>query len=88
MLLFVLQTHNCTIKRLEKKKSCIGTYVPFIVELTSEKYHMMGIWVYFLRLVSQSNRNKSKNKPVGPNQTDKLLHGKGNQKDNLQNARK
>ena len=24
---------------------------------------------YFLRLVSQSNRNKSKNKPMGPNQT-------------------
>ena len=42
----------------------------------------------FLRLVSQSNRNKNKNKPVGPNQTDKLLHSKGNQKDNLQNGRK
>ena len=29
---------------------------------------------YFLRSISQSNRNKSKNKPIGPNQTDKLLH--------------
>ena len=29
-------------------------------------------------LVSQSNRNKSKNKPVGPNQTDKLSYNKGN----------
>ena len=37
---------------------------------------------YFLRSVSQSNRNKSKNKPMGPNQTEKLLHSKGNQKEN------
>ena len=37
---------------------------------------------YFLRSVSQSKRNKSKNKPMGPNQTDKLLHSKGNQKEN------
>ena len=29
---------------------------------------------------AQNNRNKSKNKPVGPNQTDKLLHSKGNNK--------
>uniref|UniRef100_A0A8D0VXB5 KRAB domain-containing protein n=1 Tax=Sus scrofa TaxID=9823 RepID=A0A8D0VXB5_PIG len=34
------------------------------------------------RSVSQSNRNKSKNKPMGPHQTDKLLHSKGNQKEN------
>ena len=27
-------------------------------------------------------RNKSKNKPMGPNQTEKLLHSKGNQKEN------
>ena len=33
-----------------------------------------------LRSVSQSNRNKSKNKPVGPNQTYKFLHSKGNHK--------
>jgi len=37
---------------------------------------------YFLRSVSQSNRNKSKNKPMGPNQTDKFLYSKGNQKEN------
>ena len=40
---------------------------------------------------SQSNRNKSKNKQMGPNQSDKLLHSKRNhkkkQKDNLQNGR-
>ena len=34
----------------------------------------------FLRSLSQRNRNKSKNKPMGPNQTDKLLHSKGNHK--------
>jgi len=27
---------------------------------------------------AQSNRNKSKNKQMGPNQTYKLLHSKGN----------
>ena len=31
---------------------------------------------------SQSNRNKSKNKAMGPNETDKLLHSKGNPKEN------
>ena len=53
-----------------------------------------------LRSVSQGNRNKSKNKQMGLNQTYKLLHNKGNHthththththkwKDNLWNARK
>ena len=36
--------------------------------------------------VSQSNRNKSKNKLVGPNQTDKLLPSKGNRKENKKAA--
>ena len=47
----------------------------------------------FFRLVSQGNRNKNKNKPMGPNQIDKLLHSKENhkkknhtQKDNLWNG--
>ena len=31
-------------------------------------------------LVSQGSRNKSKNKQMGPNQTHKLLHSKGNHK--------
>ena len=34
----------------------------------------------FLGSVSQGNRNKSKNKPMGPNLTDKLLHSKGSHK--------
>ena len=37
---------------------------------------------YCLRSVSQSIRNKSKNKSMGPNQTDKVLHSEGNQKEN------
>ena len=32
--------------------------------------------------VSQGNRNKSKNKQMGPNQTYKLLYSKGNHKEN------
>jgi len=46
---------------------------------------------YFLRSESQGNRNKSSNKSMGPNQTDKHLQSKGTikkQKDNLQNERK
>ena len=35
-----------------------------------------------LRSVSPSNRKKSKNKSMGPHQTDNLLHSKGNQKEN------
>ena len=37
------------------------------------------------------NRNKNNNKPMGPDQTNKLLLSKGNhykKKDNLQNGRK
>ena len=36
----------------------------------------------FLRSVSQGNRNKSKNKQMGPNQTYKLLYSKGIHKEN------
>ena len=36
----------------------------------------------FLRSISQGNKNKSKNKQRGPNQTDKHLHSKGNHKKN------
>ena len=36
----------------------------------------------FLRSVSQGNRNKNKNKQIGPNQPYKLLHSKGNHKQN------
>ena len=43
---------------------------------------------YFLRSVSQSNRNKSKNKPMGPNQTEKLLHSKDSHKNKNKNKTK
>jgi len=35
-----------------------------------------------LRLVSQGKRNRSRNKQIGPKQTYKLLHSKGNHKQN------
>ena len=35
-------------------------------------------------LVSQDNRNKSKSKQMGPKQTYKLLHSKGNHKTKTQ----
>ena len=43
---------------------------------------------------NKAKRNKSKNKPMGSNKTDKILHSKGTKttttttKDNLQNGRK
>ena len=43
-------------------------------------WHKSYWWL--LRVVSQDNRNKSKNKQMGPNQTYKLLYSKGNQKQN------
>ena len=36
----------------------------------------------FLKSVAQGKRNKSKNKQTRPNQTYKLLHSKGNHKQN------
>ena len=50
---------------------------------TSEREHRQNILWYqpykcFLRSVSQSNRNKNKNKPIGPNQTDKICTAKEN----------
>ena len=36
----------------------------------------------FLRSASQSNKHKSKKKQIGPNLTGKLLHSKGNHKEN------
>jgi len=38
--------------------------------------------------VSQRNKNKSKNKQMGPNQTYKLLHSKGNHKQNEKTKKK
>jgi len=48
------------------------------------------MYPYFPVSVSQGNRNKNENKQMGSNQTYKLLHSKGNnkQKDSLQNGRK
>ena len=44
---------------------------------------------YFLRSASQGSRNKSKNKPMGPNETDKeTIKKRKKEKDNLQNRRK
>ena len=36
----------------------------------------------FFKTVSQHNENKNKNKQMGPTQTQKLLHSKGNNKQN------
>ena len=53
--------------------------------LTPGREHRQNIfwhqpYEYFLRSVSQSNRNKSKNKPMVPNQTDKFCTEKETKK--------
>ena len=62
-----LNIRQDTIKVLEENRQNILWHKPY---------------EYILRSVSQSNRNKSKNKPVVPNQTEKLLNNEGNQKEN------
>ena len=51
------------------------------IKLLEEKLGKTFSYKCFLRSVPQSNRNKSKNKPMAPNQTDKILHSKRNQKE-------
>ena len=53
-----------------------------LLEENVGKHSLTSTFKCFLRSVSQSNRNKSKNKPMGPNQTEKFLHSKGNPKEN------
>ena len=52
------------------------------IKLLEEEHRQNILWHQpykcFLRSASQGNRNKSKNKPIGPKQTDMLLHSKGN----------
>ena len=54
--------------------------------LAKERANKEGSIRWMARLltmtVSQGNRNKSKNKQMGPNQTYKLRHSKGNHKEN------
>ena len=54
--------------------------IKLLQENTGKTFSDINLMNIFL--VSQSNRNKSKSKPLGPNQTDKLLHNKENQKEN------
>ena len=73
-------------KKTQKKKRLKNLNVRKDNIKTPEREHRQNIpwhqpYEYFLRSVSQSSRNKSKNKPMW-HQTDKLLHSKGNQKEN------
>ena len=56
--------------------------IKLLEENIGKTFSDINLMNIFLRSVSQSNRNKSKNKPMGPNQTEKLLYNKGNQKEN------
>ena len=60
-----------TVRLVKTITSHLQSYIFFPLGITFKIYSP-----------SQSNRNKSKNKPMGPNQTEKLLHSKGNQKEN------
>jgi len=54
--------------------------IKLLEENIGKTFSHINLMNIFFRSVSQNNRNKSKNKPVRPNKTDKLLHNKGNQK--------
>ena len=54
--------------------------IKLLEENTGKTFFDINLTHVFLRSVSQGNRNQNKNKPMGPNQTDKLLHSKGNYK--------
>jgi len=74
-------THKKKLKMAERLK-CKTRH-----HQTPGREHRQNILWYqpykrFLRSVAQSNRSKNKNKPMRPNQTDKLLHSKGRQKEN------
>ena len=53
-----------------------------LLERNIEKTLGHKLHQYFLRSVSHGKRNKNKNKQMGPNQTYKLLHSKGNHQQN------
>ena len=59
---------------------------PFMIKTLQKvgikMYMYYTLYQCFLRSVSQGNRNKNKNKELGPNQAYKLLHSKGNYKQN------
>ena len=48
---------------------------------TQAKHSLTSTLQMFSQVSLQSNRNKSKNKPMGPNEMEKLLHSKGNLKE-------
>ena len=55
--------------------------IKFLEEITGKTFSDK-LYQCFLKSVSRGNRNKNKNKQMGPNQTYKLLHNKGNHKQN------
>ena len=77
MLINETETHQNKLKMAERLK-----YKTRYHQTPRREHRQNILWhqLYksFLRSVSQHNRNKSKNKLMGPNQTDKLLYGKGN----------
>ena len=56
--------------------------MPYISEIPGTTFSDVNHTMCFLRSVSQGNGNKSKHKPMGPNQTDRLLHSEGNRQQN------
>ena len=64
--------------------------IKILEENTGKNILWHKLYKCFIRSVPQGNRTKNKNKQMGPNQTYKLMHSKGNhrkRKDNLQNER-
>ena len=52
--------------------------IKLLEEIIGKPFHDIQLHKCFLRSVFQGNRNKTKNKQIGSNQTSKLYHIKGN----------
>ena len=68
-------------------RSCcitLETIVTFFNKMEDKEY----VYKYFLISVSQGNKNKSKIKTMGPNQTSFCTEKQSIKKDNLQNGNK
>ena len=79
------ETHPHTMHKNKLKIAAWPKYKTRNHQTPGREYRQKILWHQphkcFLRSVSQSNRNKSKNKPMGLYKTNILLHSKGNQKE-------
>ena len=73
--------HQNKLKMAERLKQMKDT-IKLLEENIGKTLSDINLMNIFSGQSPKATEIKSKNKPMGPNQTDKLLHSKGNQKEN------